>query len=520
MKKFLKQCALILAIAVSMGAASVMAEEAAAFSDVKEGDYFYPAVAWGTEEGITDGVGDNLFDPDGEVTRAQVVTFLWRMAGRPETAAAETFSDVEQGSWYEEAVKWAVANDITLGTGEGKFSPDIICDRAMCITLLYRMIGSPIDAAAAAEPIDITEDNMQELTLEDYGTAMVQELIKMIREGDVFSDVPEGAYYELAVIWGGINGIITDENTGTLQEGVLFRSNDPCVRKEMISFMYQTKLMKDAEKAPNVYDYGAISIVIPKEYEERLYREISATADDEDGEIIKVSELASREAAEAMGEDPEGAGELFSIVRVSEDKLHEMMTGDMSGQEVFAEDQNGKYYLYCHPTDVRYYRATPEEMAEDQEEWTELNEWAYGSVRDDIISNTEGLLPVSYTNTALDIALARILYQNEKNYTVSTTEFGPLEPGDVDAKPYAERLMEGGFVYAEDAEVPDGEYVVLDFPEDGVRFDFFKSEPDIVREVHEDYETLYVRASLGVDSNADIMQEWYDALAKAAGKTE
>ena len=136
MKKFLKICSVLLALSVIMNMTVILAEEAD-FADVSEGDYFYNAVKWGVESGITYGMDEEHFNPQGEVTRAQAVTFLWRMQGEPQPTATETFADVEQGSWYETAVAWAVENEITAGTGDNMFSPQVICDRAMCITLLF-----------------------------------------------------------------------------------------------------------------------------------------------------------------------------------------------------------------------------------------------------------------------------------------------------------------------------------------------------------------------------------------------
>ena len=245
MKRFFKSSIVLLALAVTMSV-SAFAANASEFTDVNGDDYFYQAVQWGIEEGITSGVGDDRFDPSGKVTRAQVVTFLWRMQGMPTPAATETFNDVEAGSWYETAVRWAVENNVTKGTGEGMFSPDDICNRAMCITLLYRIMGSPMDEVDTMERKEFSED----MTLEELGVSMIQQLIAMVREADIFPDVPQGSYYELPVIWAATNGIITDDNTGTLEEGVEFRTEDPCIRAEMISFLYQTKLIQDAANAP------------------------------------------------------------------------------------------------------------------------------------------------------------------------------------------------------------------------------------------------------------------------------
>ncbi|MBR4173487.1 MAG: S-layer homology domain-containing protein, partial [Clostridia bacterium] len=163
MKKTAKVLALLLTATI-LSATSVAATSASDFMDISEGDYFYDAVEWATAEGITYGVSDDLFDPQGKVTRAQVVTFLWRMDGSPEVDAEETFTDVSEGSWYEPAVLWAVKNDITAGTGDGMFSPDMVCDRAMCISLLYRLMDRPLDGIDPTAPIEMTDD----MTMEDF----------------------------------------------------------------------------------------------------------------------------------------------------------------------------------------------------------------------------------------------------------------------------------------------------------------------------------------------------------------
>ena len=149
--------------------------------------------------------------------------------------------------------------------------------------------------------------------------------------------------------------------------------------------------------APETYEYGTITIVIPKEYSDLLYREIIAMGDDEDGIFITVSERASREAAEAMGEDPDemGAGELFSIGRVSEEEAQRIINDDIGFAEVFAKDENGKYYVFYHPTDVRFVRETNEQMAADQDQWTELTAWAWNDVRNDILKYSDGLTAVT-----------------------------------------------------------------------------------------------------------------------------
>ncbi len=109
------------------------------FSDVKTNEYYEKAVRWAVEEGITNGTGNGKFSPEEGCTRAQAVTFLWRAAGEPEPSrTAKSFSDVKQGSYYEKAVKWAVEKGITAGTGNGKFSPEARCTRAQIVSFLYR----------------------------------------------------------------------------------------------------------------------------------------------------------------------------------------------------------------------------------------------------------------------------------------------------------------------------------------------------------------------------------------------
>lgn len=524
MRKFLKFCALFLALSVCMSTAAIsVAADTTAFIDVEESDYFYPAVQWGVEEGITYGVGGNLFDTNGYVTRAQIVTFLWRMAGKPAPTATETFSDVEAGSWYEAAVQWAVENGITVGTGEGMFSPDLTCNRAMCITLLYRMMGAPMDGIDMTPREEVTDEAaLENMTLEDIGISFIVALVNAFREDKVFADVPEGSYFELPVFWGLLNGIITEDNSGITEENTLFRSAEPCVRKEMISFLYQTKLMQDMANAPAEAYFDENAVPVPQEYFDRLYFYYYSVVDEETGDelLLAVSEKASIEAAEAMGEEEtEGIGELFRIVKVSEDRLHELLCGDMSGIRTILKNESGEYYLICCPTDVRYMRETNEKMYEDIDEWTELNGWA-ANICNDIVEYNDGLSAVNYTNTLLDMYLARIAYGKDIKYTISTTEYGPLNSDKVDGTRYAEYLLGGNFEMVEDMEAPDGEYVVLNFPDEGVRYDFFTADENLVREVRDDYEFLYRRVLPGSVTNTEAMQSWYLAIAEQTGKKE
>lgn len=168
------------------------------FYDVPNNAYFYEAVKWAVKNGITTGVGNNLFAPEQPCTRAQIVTFLWRAAGSPEPkGAASGMTDVVSGSYYEKAVAWAIENGITTGTTTSTFSPDATCTRAQAVTFLARALKAK--AASAAE----------------------------------FSDVPTGSYFADAVAWAAANGVT--EGIG----GGLFGSDNDCTRGQIVTFLYR-----------------------------------------------------------------------------------------------------------------------------------------------------------------------------------------------------------------------------------------------------------------------------------------
>ena len=168
------------------------------FYDVPNNAYFYEAVKWAVKNGITDGVGNNLFAPEQPCTRAQIVTFLWRAAGSPEPkGAASGMTDVVSGGYYEKAVAWAIENGITTGTTATTFSPDATCTRAQAVTFLARALNAK--ATSAAE----------------------------------FSDVPTGSYFADAVAWAAANGVT--EGIG----GGLFGSDNDCTRGQIVTFLYR-----------------------------------------------------------------------------------------------------------------------------------------------------------------------------------------------------------------------------------------------------------------------------------------
>lgn len=111
------------------------------FHDVPAGAYYYTAVQWAAEQGITSGTSATTFSPDAVVTRAQTVTFLWRFAGSPAVTSGNSFTDVAANAYYADAVQWAAKEGITSGTSATTFSPDASCPRAQIVTFLWRYMA-------------------------------------------------------------------------------------------------------------------------------------------------------------------------------------------------------------------------------------------------------------------------------------------------------------------------------------------------------------------------------------------
>ena len=170
------------------------------FVDVKTGDYFYDAVLWAVEKGITNGTSAETFSPEDPCTRAQIVTFLWRAAGSPEVNYAMDLSDVAGDAYYAEAVRWALSEGITTGTSADQFSPDATCTREQAVTFLYRAAGSPAVSGESA-----------------------------------FEDVGADAYYARAVAWAAQNGV----TNGISQ--ALFGTGSDCTRAQIVTFLYRAQ---------------------------------------------------------------------------------------------------------------------------------------------------------------------------------------------------------------------------------------------------------------------------------------
>ena len=182
---------------VEIKASFVETVEVSPFADVAIDAYCYEAVRWAVKNGITDGVGNDRFAPEQSCTRAQIVTFLWRAAGSPVVNYAMDLSDVAEDAYYGEAVRWALSEGITTGTGESSFSPDATCTRAQAVTFLARALNA--NASGKAE----------------------------------FGDVPTDSYFAEAVAWAAANGVT--EGVG----GGLFGSDNSCTRGQIVTFLYR-----------------------------------------------------------------------------------------------------------------------------------------------------------------------------------------------------------------------------------------------------------------------------------------
>lgn len=169
------------------------------FEDVSENDYYYKPVLWAVENGITEGTDQTHFSPEIDCTRAQVMTFLWRAAGKPEPSSNQTdFVDIPQDAYYRNAVLWGTEKGITSGVDQTHFAPNDIITRGQAVTLLYNYCQKPSHETS-----------------------------------NPFEDVSEGTYYYDAVLWAAENNITagTDENH--------FSPNDNCTRGQIVTFLYR-----------------------------------------------------------------------------------------------------------------------------------------------------------------------------------------------------------------------------------------------------------------------------------------
>lgn len=182
---------------VSIGTAFTKTPETSPFDDVSVDAYYFDAVKWAADKGITGGVSDNLFAPDDGCTRAHIVTFLWRAAGSPEPKSMTSFTDVTASAYYAKAVAWAVENGVTNGTTATTFDPDAVCTRAQAVAFLARALNSKGGSSAA------------------------------------FTDVPADSYYADAVAWAVVNRVTNGVSSDR------FAPDNSCTRAQITAFLYR-----------------------------------------------------------------------------------------------------------------------------------------------------------------------------------------------------------------------------------------------------------------------------------------
>ena len=170
------------------------------FTDISKSDYFYDAVLWAADKGITSGVTETLFAPNSSCTRAQMVTFLWRANGSPVVNYAMSFTDVPADAYYAEAIRWAVSEGITTGTTATTFSPNAMLTRGQTVTFLWRANASPVVNFAMN-----------------------------------FTDVNESAYYAEAVRWA------VSENITAGTGANAFSPDAPCTRGQIVTFLWKDR---------------------------------------------------------------------------------------------------------------------------------------------------------------------------------------------------------------------------------------------------------------------------------------
>ena len=234
-------------------------------------NYAHNAIDWAVFNGITDGTSDTTFSPNKGCTRGQVVTFLWRAAGKPEPSGSNPFTDVKSTAYYYDPVRWAVENGITTGTSETKFSPDNTCTRGQIVTFLWRYEGSPAPETTV----------------------------------NPFSDVNEANYFYSAVLWAQENGI----TKGT--SDTEFSPTKTCTRAQVVTFLYRDVRLESAAQAS---ENGAQALA--------ALLDRAADADVETVDASAVPAYAPEDAAEQL---PEAEAAESGEVRFSANTLRELL---------------------------------------------------------------------------------------------------------------------------------------------------------------------------------------------------
>lgn len=431
------------------------------------------------------------------LTRGELVLALYGLDGKGE-APAQEFSDVPADTELTAAVGWAASVGVVKGYGDGRFGPDDQVTREQMAAMLYRYAQSKGQGFQGSW-----------MFLLDYPDA---------------AEISE--YADEAMHWVVMHEIITGTDKGLEPQALSTQEQLELILERYQAVLAEEKAEEKGEEQTDekgedlVLENDGLKLTIPAEFAGALLTE-TPTAEAE-GMLFSVSEKASVEAAKARGvEEDAGPGWLFGIGRVGEAKMQEMLCNDMSGAHLFATDGKGTYYLLYHPTDVRIERSG--ELTEaDMEQWTKLNE--LGPYVQDGFIKDNGLTAFTRGNSAVEIYLYRLCYQEDVKYELTFLTHGALSPEGVDKTPYLTKLLDGVSVryVSEDEDVgmdTDGEYLIINFPEEETSLRFFRSGKNYVCIANGETETLFKLAyETGETVSSEVVQEWYDALAAAAEK--
>ena len=289
MSKLRKTIIIFLAAALAACVGSYADNGMNRFDDVPESAWYGDAVEWAVEEGVADGTGNDTFSPDDVCTRAQIVTFIWRMAGAPEPSErfAETFHDLNPDAYYYEAMLWANEEGLVSGTSANTLSPDEYCTRAQAVIMLWRYCGAD----------------------DSYTT--------------YFVDAPESAYYSKAVAWAS-NRYVADGMT--LLE---FSPDGTCTRAQIVTMLY--RMQRTGTEALRSDDIQSVRI-------ENLAAgsELTLTA----GEIDEFKAIISRAALNDNPEPQPGQGQTSDPMYV----VHIVYAE--GGEDIFYSPEAGAEVLY------------------------------------------------------------------------------------------------------------------------------------------------------------------------------
>lgn len=263
----------------------------------------------------------------------------------------------------------------------------------------------------------------------------------------------------------------------------------------------------------HIYRHAGLRLRIPQNYTALLLTKTGSGQ-----QLFSVTEKASLTAAQKEGLTDSGAGWLFAIGKVSAPELQAMLCADMSGRRLFAQDEAGQYYIFYHPTDVRYMRETPASMQQDQEIWSQLCTWAWNDVPQQFIEDNK-LIALTADNSAVGIYLAQLLYKPGTTYTLTPQGKKSLAGNKQQAASFINMLLYGNsFVMVPEMNKIRQGCITLTLPEQQVCLDFFQSAGDTYVLERRPGAASNLYKAIPVEEHAaalTVMQDWYTCLTAA-----